>query len=179
MSLSCANITAYQMGCRNSNAGIKKVWIGEFNDAATFTYDATTKEILTFSPTGATTVVPSFELIEQPRLTVSFDQAGEVKNTNLGPSFVPTCVLKFGKMDPETRNKLMAMAQTDVWVMGLDNNGRYVLLGRDGGMTATKIDLTTGKTLGDEAGATVTFTGNEAEIASYVTTAAATAVIVA
>lgn len=72
------------------------------------------------------------------------------------------------KMQANSRNEILLLAQNRLMAIALDNNGKYWLVGRTNAIDLTGGDSSTGTAHGDRNGTTLTFTGMEAELAPEV-----------
>lgn len=89
-----------------------------------------------------------------------------------GTSFVQqTVTFDLFKLTASMRYTIKTLAVNRLMVIVKDRNGLIKLYGQTTGMDLTAGDLTTGKNFGDKNGATITLTGMEPQLASYLTTA--------
>lgn len=72
------------------------------------------------------------------------------------------------KLQANTRNEILLLAKNTLLVVVQDANDKYWLLGRVAGLDVTGGTAATGTATGDRNGYTLTFTGNEKELAPEV-----------
>jgi hypothetical protein len=72
------------------------------------------------------------------------------------------------KLQANTRNEILLLAQSLLVAIAKDNNGSYWYLGKVNGLDITAGNSGTGTAIGDRSGYTLTFTGKEAALAPAV-----------
>lgn len=152
--MACLINSGYALGCRDNIGGVKSVFIGNYESAATYTYDA--DESIT-----ATTSTVTYHTFEQEMETASFTQNMVVSIENGTVFFDQQLGLTFYKNNAALRNTLILLAQANMSVIIQDQVGEYWLLGHDNGVRATGGASNTGKAYGDLNGVTITLQGKE------------------
>ena len=69
------------------------------------------------------------------------------------------------KLQTNVRNEILLLAQNNLLAIAEDKNGAYWLLGRLNGLDVTGGTAESGTASGDRSGYTITFTGQEKELA--------------
>lgn len=155
----CALTQSYTLDCRDSIGGIKEVWFAAHEDIATWT-----------GSNGAYTAVTmdagkyfwKYELVKES------SNFAEAINTNVQNGTVfygQTLEIILNKLQVNTRNEILLLAKNRLVVILTDNNGTKWVLGKDNGLDLTGGGPASGTAFGDRNGYTLTFTGNEKELA--------------
>ena len=152
--MSCLIDAGYSLGCRDNIGGVKKVFIGNFESAATYTVD--TDDNIT-----ATTATGTYQTFEQEKESASFNQVGAFSTENGTVFFTQDVNLTFHKNDASLRNTLIVLAQANMTVIVLDQRDEYWLLGKENGVRTTTGDMNTGKAFGDSNGVVIGLQGKE------------------
>ena len=130
--------------CGNNVGGIKRVIAQNFADVAGVT--VTDGKITAFTMAAAAPEAATFDFRKQTGSLSSeytIDDAAGVKYvTN-------TLSLRFAKMDTAKRTAFMAMANGELALIVLDNNGKYWYLGKDAAVTLSAGTGNTGTAFGD------------------------------
>ena len=169
--MSCVLTNGYNLGCRDAQGGIQKVFIGVWDGDTTYGFTGSNNQIASFSPTA------SYWTFEQELETGSFVQAGQYSTENGTSFYEQTLEITLQKLDVELREKIKVLGQ-GVWrILILDQRGEYWLMGKQNPVRVSASTPQLGKALGDLNGAVITFTGKEPEPAHSVTSAAAATVI--
>ena len=151
--MACLIDTGYVLGCRDNIGGVKKVFIGNFSAAATYT-------IVDEDITGTDSTV-SYNTFEQEMEAATFNQTGTFSTENGTVFFTQDVGLIFHKNDTALRNTLVILAQANLSVIVQDQRDEYWLLGMANGARATAGAMNTGKAFGDMNGVTITLQGKE------------------
>lgn len=153
--MACLLTTGYSLGCRDNLGGIQKVYIRNWSASTTWTYDSNGQI------TGGTNTGTSFYTVEQRNETAEFTQEGQHSLEN-GTNFWNQNVnLMFHKYQASIRNLVYVLAQTEVEIIVLDQNGNYFLVGEQNGANLISSAPTVGKAFGDLNGASVGFQAKE------------------
>lgn len=151
----CLINSGYALGCRDNIGGIQEAFIASFSGATTYTLDA--DNIIT-----GITSTQTFYTYEQPKETGEFiNGEGQISRENGTVFYVQTVNLTFHKNEADLRNSLILLAQAQLLVIVLDQNGRYWLVGKQNGADLITSSMTSGKAYGDMNGATVSIEGRE------------------
>jgi hypothetical protein len=150
------------LDCRGSVGGVKEAYFIEFENVTGITETAGVVSAITVA-TGK-----QFRKYQLPKETSFFTETPNSNIQNGTLFYQQELTVVINKMQANTRNEIMLLAQNRLLVIVLDLNGKYWLLGR-----TTAIDLTggeggTGTAHGDRNGYTRVFTGMEPEMAPEV-----------
>ena len=159
----CALTQSYTLDCRDSVGGIKEVWFAALDDIATWT-----------GSNGAFTAITmdagkyfwKYELVKES------SNFAEAVNTNVQNGTVfygQTLEIILNKLQVNTRNEILLLAKNRLVALVQDNNNKTWVLGIDNGLDLTGGGSGSGTAFGDRNGYTLTFTGNEKELAALFT----------
>lgn len=160
--MSCLLNTGYELGCRDSLGGVKKVFIGNFDSGQTYTFNA--DNIIT-AFAGSTV---SYYTFEQEMETAEFNQEGQYSTENGTVFFDQQLTLTFHKNDADLRNQLLVLSQANMSVIVEDQRGEYWLMGIRNGVRAISGSMNTGKAYGDLNGFVITLQGKEPHPTHYI-----------
>jgi hypothetical protein len=155
----CALTQSYTLDCRDSIGGLKEVWFAALDDIATWT-----------GSNGAYTAITmdSGKYFWKYELVKESSNFAEAVNTNVQNGTVfygQTLEIILNKLQVNTRNEILLLAKNRLVAIVTDNNGVKWVLGKDNGLDLTGGGSNTGTAFGDRNGYTLTFTGNEKELA--------------
>ena len=142
--MACSTVlTGIALDCANAG-GIKKVYIAPISDVTAVTVTAGAVTAITMAEVGKKFKEYSFR-----KNTASLTKTA-TKDDAAGTSFVTSEVaLKFAKMDNAKRTEMQALLTGNVYVIVLDNNGKYWFLGYDSYCSASAATGESGTALGD------------------------------
>lgn len=165
----CALTQNILRDCRQSVGGIKAIYITELANISSLALSGGTVTGITMA--GST----KFRTYTFRKETGSFSEAITASDANGTVFYAPTVTIALAKLQVNTRNEIALLAQNDVAIIVLDNNGSYWLTGSSNGLTLSAGTEDTGKAFGDMNGYNLTFTGGEPQpmyqvLASVVTT---------
>lgn len=153
----CALTSSMTLGCRDSQGGVKTVYITELDNKETITSSAgiitafelaTGKRFWQYDLTKETA-----ELTEKP--TTSIENGTLFYDTELKISIM--------KRDVAKRNEFHLLAQSPLMIIVLDKNGLYWLMGEANGADLMPSESKTGKASGDFNGYNLVFNAKEAQ----------------
>jgi hypothetical protein len=147
MAFNCLLSGGYQLGC-STIAGVEKVWLGNYDADATFTYDA--NNVIT----GITTS-ESVYLMEQDIEYAGIEQPGTISRENGSVYYDTNLSLKFIELDAELRNLLVAVGRAPLFAVVKSNAGEYYFCGVESAGRATESTASLGVALGDMNGASL------------------------
>ena len=141
--MACSTVlTGIALDCANAG-GIKKVYIAPIADVSAVTATAGVISAITMVDTK------KFKEYSFRKNTASLTKTA-TKDDAAGTSFVTSEVaLKFAKMDSAKRTEMQALLTGNVYVIVLDNNGKYWFLGYDSYCSASAATGESGTSLGD------------------------------
>lgn len=138
--------------CDTNLAGIKKAWIGEYENF-TATADMTGHTITSLS--GATSGV-SLYAYSFAKQTGSLTSEITIDEANGVRYYTNTIALQFNKMEAKKHLEMQALAAGPLIVIVLDNNGKYWFIGYDNYVSASAETAQTGQSFGDLNGYNLT-----------------------
>lgn len=161
----CALTSDYSFGCDVGIGGVKECYIIELGNVASVTESSGTLTTIT-KATGK--VFRKYQLVLE---TASFDE-DITGNRQNGTLFYPQKgVIIINKQQVAVRNEILLLAKNQLAFVVKDNNGAYKYYGREFGMMLQTGSANTGTAWGDRNGYTLNFTGNELELAPFVSDA--------
>lgn len=156
--MSCYISDGYTLDCRNASiGGIKTMWIlgDSGNTISNYTLDADDKIT---SVTGTGTFY-KFELVKQ---SSSFTEELQFNDTAQSVTFAPNVTFSLPKLDQSLRNVFFDLVkQNELYIIVLDNNERYWLVGLANGLLVTTGSMAVGQNYNDLNGISLTITGGE------------------
>lgn len=148
MAFNCILDQGYTLGCATVG-GVEKVWLGNWDPTATFTYNA--NNVITGVTTAESVYLMDQDIeyagIEQPA-TISRENGTVYYDTNLS--------LKFVELDAELRNLLVTIGRAPLFAVVKSNAGEYYFCGVESAGRATESTANLGVALTDLNGATMT-----------------------
>lgn len=160
--MSCALTSAYSLPCKDSIGGVKEVYLIEKANA-TFTPSGNVITAITLASTK------HWFKYEQIRETASFTQT-YTDNIANGTQFVTQELDMFiPKLSTTLRNEIALIAQNRLYIVVLDRNGQYWLMGYENGCDRVGGTAATGTAMGDKNGYSLKFQAMEAHEAYEVT----------
>jgi hypothetical protein len=139
----CALTQGYTLDCKDSIGGLQSVYFAPWEDLGTVTVASGVVTTLTMD------VGKKFYQYELVKESSNF---AEAVNTNV-----------------QNGNEILLLAKNRLAVIVVDNNGDKWFLGQSYGLDLTGGGSGSGTAFGDRSGYTLTFTGNEKELAPKVT----------
>jgi len=169
----CALTQGYTLDCRDSLGGITEVYFIASSDVASITEASGVITSLTKS------AGKRFYKYELTKGTSMFTEtvASNVQNGTLFYTTELTIILN--KLQANTRNEILLLAQNRLNAVAKDSNGKFWYLGKTRTLDLTGGSAATGTAEGDRSGYTLTFSGAEpalcpevnSSVASTLTTA--------
>lgn len=161
----CALTSDYSFGCDTGIGGVKEVYLIELENIASYTESSGTLTAIT-KVSGK--VFRKYQLVLE---TASFDEdlTGNRQNGTL--FYAQKGVIVINKQNVAVRNEILLLAKNRLVAVVKDNNLTYRLFGREFGLMLQTGSANTGTAWGDRNGYTLNFTGNELELAPFVSDA--------
>jgi len=163
--MSCTLSSGNQLGCRNSVAGLKALYLANFSDNETYTLDANNQ-------ITAITSANTYYLFEVRSQSSELTETINASIENGTLFYTQELTMSFDKNEVALRNQIALMAQAQLRVIALDQNGQYQLMGKVNGADITAGSLPRGKAYGDKNGATLNITAYEPAPMHFISTAA-------
>ena len=161
----CALTSDYSFGCDVGIGGTKELYLIELENISSYTESSGTLTAIT-KVSGK--IFRKYQLVQE---TANFgeDITGNRQN---GTLFYPQRgTIIINKQNVAVRNEILLLAKNRLAVIIKDNNLTYRLYGREYGLMLQTGTAETGTAWGDRNGYTLNFTGNELELAPFVTDA--------
>ena len=153
--MACVLTQGYQIPCMDGVGGIKEFYITELANKSTYTETSGVVTAFTLQTTK------KFWTYALPEEYATFT---EELNTNYGNGtnfYKQSFEAQIRKLSASTRNELKLLAQNRCYIIILDRNGVYWLLGATNGMHMANSTSATGKAFGDFTGYTLKWEGME------------------
>lgn len=160
--MACVLTQGLNLDCRDSVGGIKEVYITEIGNISEVTEAS---GIVTAITKASGKRFWKYSLIRE---TSNFDQVPTISEQNGTVYYAQTLQLIINKMQASVRNEIMLLAQNNVAVVAVDNNGKNWLLGKEFGLVLNGGNSGSGTAWADRNGSTLPFAGNEKALAPEV-----------
>lgn len=157
--MACALTQDMNLDCRDAIGGLKVVYFIETSNISSYT-DASGVVTAITKVTGK--IFRKYALI---RDTSNFTDVLTTSEQNGTVFAAETLEIIINKMQANTRNEIMLLARTNLTAVVGDNSGKYFLLGREFGLVLATGTGASGTAWGDRNGYTLSFAGNERELA--------------
>jgi hypothetical protein len=171
--MACALTQGYTLDCRDSLGGITEVYFMAFQDISSTTEASGVITALT-KATG--------KRFYKYELTKGTSVMTENVNSNVQNGtlyFTPELTIILNKLQVNTRNEILLLAQNRLVAVAKDNNGKYWYLGKTRALDLTAGSATSGTAEADRSGYTLTFAGAEPSMSPEVNSAVAAALTTA
>lgn len=165
--MSCLITNGILRGCRDNSGGLVTAYVASWDVTAKFINTGTTYSAWTGVDAGVIIDIQSgntggkFYEFKPNKLSSEYKQNGKISYQNGTVAYEQAVTLMFAKNEANKRNLLQLLAQNALFVIVLDYNGKYWLIGEYNGAELTAAETSTGKALEDMNGATITITGFE------------------
>jgi len=148
--------------CKDAVGGVQAIYFIDFGTLGTITPDSSNAdEVASFAgtPTAFKFAVKGNSSLEQ---TITSSREN-------GTTFYDQIVnLTFKKLSPESNQELALLAVARPHVIVEDNNGNFLLVGREFGADVNGGTVVTGAAMGDMSGYTLTLQGMEKKPANFI-----------
>lgn len=158
----CALTQDYNFGCDVGSGGVKEMYLIELENISAVTESSGTLTAIT-KVTGK--VFRKYQLVQD---TANAEESitGNLQNGTLFYAQKVTIVIN--KQNVAVRNEILLLAKNRLAIVTVDNNDTYRLYGWDQGVRLNEGSATTGTAWGDRNGYTLTFSGNQRQLAFFV-----------
>lgn len=146
--------------CRDSIGGVKAVWFIAHQNVS-----AVTEASGVVSAITKTGVFYKYNLVKS---TASLVENINVSVENGSVGYAPELTIVLNKMQANTRNEIMLLAQNVLMAIVQDQNNKYWLIGKQNGVDISAGNSGTGTAMTDRNGYSLTFTGVEPAMAPEV-----------
>lgn len=161
--MACVLTQGFNLDCRDSIGGLKEVYIIEEGNVSSTTEAS---GIVTAITKATGTRFWKYSLIRE---TSNIDEVITTNEANGTVYYAQTAQIILNKRQASVRNEIMLLAKNNVCIVAVDNNGKGWLLGEEQGLVLGG-NAGSGTAWADRNGYTLTFTGNEKELAPEVST---------
>lgn len=161
--MACALTQGYTLDCKDSIGGLKEVYFAAVEDVASWTGSAGAYTAVTME---ATKTFFKYDLVKE---SANFAEAVNTNVQNGTVFYAQTLEIILNKLQVNTRNEILLLAKNNLVAIVVDNNGVSWILGFANGLDITGGGSGSGTAFGDRNGYTLTFTGNEKELAASFT----------
>ena len=155
--MTCALTKGFTLDCRDSNGGIKKIYVTEHSNKNTLTETSGVITAFTLN-TGK-----QFWTYELPDNTAQLTENIQANTQNGTVVYSQELQLVLHKLQTSVRNELKLLAQNRLMIIVLDTNGVYWLLGKTTGGWLTGGSSVSGQAKADMSGYNMTFIAEEPE----------------
>ena len=171
--MACALTQGYTLDCRDSLGGITEVYFMAFQDVSSSTEAS---GVITALTKAAGKRFYKYELTKGTSVMTE-NVNSNVQNGTL--YFTPELTIILNKLQVNTRNEILLLAQNRLVAVAKDNNGKYWYLGKTRALDLTAGSATSGTAEADRSGYTLTFAGAEPSLSPEVNSAVAAALTTA
>jgi hypothetical protein len=174
--MACLITSGYSLGCRDSQGGVRNVYIANFDDVLSLSYD--TDDSIDGITSAGSPATPVFYKIEQDMEVASFTETPQLSIENGTAFYEATLEITLIGTSQAMLNMVKVLNQGSFRLMVQDNTGQYRFLGANSPVRTSAGSGGTGKAFGDLNGFKVTFMSKDGVPAPVVATAIAEAAIV-
>jgi len=169
--MACALTQGYVLDCKDSLGGITEVL---FIAKADVTATTEASGVITAITKAAGKRFYKYELVKE---TSSFVENINASVENGSIFYQQELTVILNKLQANTRNEILLLAQNLLLAIAKDNNGKYWYLGQTRGLDITAGSGGSGTAMGDRSGYTLTFTGKEPALAPEVSSSIITGLL--
>lgn len=162
--MACALTQGFNLDCRDSIGGLKEVYIIEIGNVSAVTESS---GVVTAITKAAGKRFWKYSLIRE---TSNADEVITSNEQNGTLYYAQTVQIIANKKQASVRNEIMLLGKNNVAIVAVDNNGKGWLYGRELGLVLGG-NAGTGTAWADRNGHTLTFAGQEKELAPEVNSA--------
>jgi len=171
--MACALTQGYTLDCRDSLGGITEVYFIASSDVSSITEAS---GVITALTKASGKRFYKYELVKGTSMFTETVTAN-VQNGTLYYTTELTIILN--KLQANTRNEILLLAQNRLNAVAKDSNGKFWYLGKTRTLDLTGGSAATGTAEGDRSGYTLTFTGAEPNLCPEVNSSVASALTTA
>lgn len=160
--MACALTQNYVLDCKDSLGGLKSVLFIEAGNVTATTEVAGVITVVTLA------VGKNFYQYDLVKETSSFTETITASVQNGTIFYAQELSIILNKLQANTRNEILLLAQNSLIAIAEDKNGKYWMLGKVGGLDITGGTSASGVATGDRSGYELTFGGQEKQLAPEV-----------
>jgi hypothetical protein len=159
--MACALTQGFNLDCRDAVGGLKEIYITEVGNITAYT--EASGVITAITRTGK-----RFWKYSLIRETSNAEETITGNEQNGTIFYAQKMDIILNKRQVSVRNEILLLAKNNVVIIAVDNIGNAWLYGRVNGLMLNAGSSPTGTAWGDRNGYTLTFSGNETELAPMV-----------
>ena len=171
--MACDLVQGREIDCRDAVGGVQEVYITEFVNVPQANITASSGVVTAMACNSG----KQFFTFQMEKENAQYDNNAITSVENGTTHYESTLVFTMKKMSASQKNSVKVLAQNRLMIIVKDNIGTYWVLGREKGIDATDIKMTSGKAFGDLTGTTITFTGKEPDFDNQLTGSLITALL--
>lgn len=156
--MSCSLNSGQQLGCRESIAGIRTIYLANFENVIQSGITTNASSQITGITMSSSTKFYQFDL---RRETAQYSEAIQSNIQNGTLYYEGTLAMFLDKAQTTTRNQIQLLAKAKLMCIFLDKNNQYWLQGQVNGADLTSGTVDWGKASGDANGYTLNFISQE------------------
>ncbi len=160
--MACALTQNYVLDCKDSLGGLKSVL---FIESANVTDITEVEGVVTVVTMAMGKHFYKYDLVKE---TSSFTETITASVQNGTIFYAQELSIILNKLQANTRNEILLLAQNSLIAIAEDKNGKYWMLGQVGGLDITGGTAASGVATGDRSGYELTFGGQEKSLAPEV-----------
>lgn len=157
----CALTQDYSFGCDVGSGGLKEVYLIELENVSAVTESSGTLTAIT-KVSGK--IFRKYQLV-QDTATAEETLTGNLQNGTL--YYAQKLTIVINKQQVAVRNEILLLAKNRLVAVTVDNNDTYRVYGWDQGLRLNEGVAATGTAWGDRNGYTLTFSGNQRQLAFF------------
>jgi hypothetical protein len=161
--MACALTQDYSFSCDVGAGGLKELYLIELENVSTVTESSGTLSAIT---KASGKIFRKYQLV-QDTATAEESIVGNLQNGTLYYAQKVTVIIN--KQNVAVRNEILLLAKNRLVVVTVDNNDTYRVYGWDKGLRLNEGSAATGTAWGDRNGYTLTFSGNQSQLAYFTT----------
>jgi hypothetical protein len=151
----CALTQGYNLDCRDSFGGLKRVLFMELENVTAYTL---TGGVITAITKASGKTFKEYKLIFETGDAKTNGVHDRPQGTSV---YNQTVSFPINKMTTSVKEEIMLLAKNRLLIIAEDQNGTYWLYGKENGLMATTTDSMIGVALSDRNGYMLTFEGKE------------------
>jgi len=163
--MACALTQGFNLDCRDAVGGLKEVYIMEVGNIGSYAEASGSGGVITSITKETGKRFWKYSLIRETSNAEETITGNEQNGTIFYAQKVDIIV---NKRQVNVRNEILLLAKNHVVIVAVDNMGNGWLYGRVNGLMLNAGTSPTGTAWGDRNGYTLTFSGNETELAPQV-----------
>ena len=166
----CVIASGFGQGCRSNAGGMYEYFIGNLDKGIAVTPDLLTGgEITDIKDKGTSPAAVEFYKFKPNKNSGEYKEEYQISIENGTRGYAQSVTGNFSKMEQAKQDIVNNLMAGDFLVLIKDRNGKYFLMGENGGCTVSAGPAGTGKALSDLNGYQITLSAEEGNAAREVT----------